>query len=70
MRNLEIKIEKENRMEAWGQHLIELGFERSQFDNKYKKRVVLWSNNEADYTAKATSDTEGNLILKLTEYAD
>lgn len=68
MKTLEIKIEKANRKQAWGEHLIEAGFERDQFDNKYGKRIITWTKDGVDYTAKPSSDEAGNLILSLTEY--
>ena len=69
MKTITLTIEAENRSkEGWGQDLINAGFERSQFDNKYNKRIVLWSNDEGDFTAKTSSDAKGNLTITLTEY--
>lgn len=61
-------IEKANRKQAWGEHLTDAGFERDQFDNKYGKRIIIWTKDGIDYTAKPSSDEAGNLILSLTEY--
>lgn len=69
MNTLEIKIEKEKAdTKPWGEHLTDAGFERDQFDNKYHRRIVIWTKDGIDYTAKASSDESGNLILLLTEY--
>ena len=68
MKTLEIKIEKVNRKQAWGEHLTDAGFERDKFENKYGKRIITWTRDGVDYTAKTTSDADGNLILSLTEY--
>lgn len=68
MNTLKIRIEKANRKQAWGEHLIDAGFERDQFDNKYGKRIITWTKDGIDYIAKPLTDIQGNLILSLTEY--
>lgn len=45
------------------------GFDRDQFDNKYKKRIIIYTKDNVDYIeSKVESDTEGNVTIKLTEY--
>jgi hypothetical protein len=63
-----IVIQKSERKAAWGEHISEAGFERSQFYNKYKKRIVLWSKDGIDYTASTKIESDGSLSITLTEY--
>ena len=70
MKTLTITIEKANRKQAWGEHISENGFENSiEFDRRGKKYSV-WSKDGVNYTAKASSDNEGNLIIALNEYGN
>jgi hypothetical protein len=68
MKTLTITIEKANRKQAWGEHISEEGFENwIDFDRRGKKYSV-WTKDGVNYTAKASSDSEGNLIINLSEY--
>ena len=50
---------------GWGADLLSLGFVRTQFENKYNKKIVTWSKDGVSCTCK-TYTVDGFLVLTLT----
>jgi len=68
MKTIILTIEKETRKQAWGEHILDAGFEREVIFNRRNKKIILWTKDGIDYTASTNTDYTGVLTITLTKY--
>ena len=69
MKTLTLTIAKENRKQAWGEHITEAGFDKDVIFDRRNKKFIIWNKDGVDYTASTNTDENtGILTITLTEY--